>query len=155
MICDVICEDERWESMGLEGLCERGAVAVLAELRLVGPFEIAVLGCDDGRIAALNGDFRDKNAATNVLSWPSEERGDAPGQAEAGELGDLALAYETCVSEAQTGGILFADHVQHLVIHGMLHLLGYDHIRDEDATVMEAIEISILGKMGIPDPYRR
>ncbi len=69
------------------------------------------------------------------------------------ELGDLAIAFETCAREAQEAGKTMADHVTHLIVHGTLHLLGYDHLRDGDATLMENLETEILGKMGIADPY--
>ena len=77
------------------------------------------------RIAALNADFRGKPAPTNVLSWPSGEGPAAPGEPRF--LGDLALAWETCLAEAEAAGIAPADHVTHLVVHGVLHLVGYDH----------------------------
>ncbi|ANT59762.1 rRNA maturation factor [Salipiger sp. CCB-MM3] len=164
-LTDTILEDDRWEAAGLEDLAETAARAALDHLGLdPDGFEIAVLACDDARIAELNAEFREKPTPTNVLSWPSEERGaevegaspDLP-EAEAGpfatELGDLAIAYETCAREAQAAGKPFAEHVTHLVVHGTLHLLGYDHLRDGDATLMENIETEILGKMGIADPY--
>jgi len=77
-----------------------------------------------------------------------------PDPAEGPELGDLAIAWETCAREAAEAGRPFADHVAHLVVHGTLHLLGYDHMCDEDADLMERIEVEILATMGIPDPYR-
>ena len=166
MLTDTILEDERWQEADLETLAERAARAALSHLGLdPSGFEIAVLGCDDARIAELNADFRDKPRPTNVLSWPSEERGaeadgDRPGLPDAGsggmpeELGDIAIAYDTCAREADEAGKPFADHVTHLIVHAVLHLLGYDHIRDKDATLMEALETEILGKMGLADPYR-
>lgn len=69
------------------------------------------------------------------------------------ELGDIAISYDTCASEAAQAGKPMADHVTHLLVHGMLHLLGYDHIRDLDATLMERTEVEILGKLGLDDPY--
>ncbi|NBD28630.1 MAG: rRNA maturation RNase YbeY [Alphaproteobacteria bacterium] len=159
---DCLIEDDRWQEAGLERLAARAAEATLAHLRLdPAEWEIAVLGCDDARIAALNEDFRDKAAATNVLSWPSAERGAAtdgavPDLPEAGpdpELGDIAIAYDTCAQEARTAGKPMEDHVTHLIVHGILHLLGYDHVRDKDATLMERTEVEILGKLGLPDPY--
>lgn len=161
MTTDVIIEDKRWQDAGLEDLSARAEQAVLAHLGLDSKdWETCVMGCDDARIAELNGDFRDKPQATNVLSWPSEERGadteggapDLPEGPEP-ELGDIAIAYETCLKEAQDQNKPFDQHVTHLLVHGILHLLGYDHIRDADATLMERIETEILGKMGIPDPY--
>lgn len=159
---DTVIEDDRWQDAGLERLAARAAEATLTHLGLdPAEWEIAVLGCDDARIAALNEDFRDKAAATNVLSWPSAERGAAvdgavPDQPEAGpdpELGDIAIAYDTCAQEARLAGRPMEDHVTHLIVHGILHLLGYDHVRDKDATLMERTEVEILGKLGLPDPY--
>lgn len=164
-LTDTIIEDDRWEEAGLEDLAETAARAALVHLGLDPEgFEIAVLACDDARIAELNAEFREKPTPTNVLSWPSEERGaEVEGQAPelpeaedgpfATELGDLAIAFETCAREAQEAGKTMADHVTHLIVHGTLHLLGYDHLRDGDATLMENLETEILGKMGIADPY--
>lgn len=159
---DCLIEDDRWQEAGLERLAARAAEATLAHLGLdPADWEIALLGCDDARIAALNEDFRDKAGPTNVLSWPSAERGAevdgaVPEPPEAGpdpELGDIAIAYETCAKEAEAAGRPMQDHVTHLIVHGILHLLGYDHVRDKDATLMERTEVEILGKLGLPDPY--
>ena len=70
------------------------------------------------------------------------------------ELGDIAISYDTCHAEAEAAGRPMADHVTHLIVHGLLHLLGYDHERDGDATLMERLEVEILGKLGLDDPYR-
>jgi len=147
---EVILEDDRWEDVGLAALCEpaeREALAVTG--RTPEGFEIALMGCDDARIATLNNDFRGKPTATNVLSWPAS---DAPPM-DAGELGDIAIAFETCQREAAEKGISVQNHVTHLLIHGILHLLGYDHISDGDAEEMEALEIKALAKLGISNPY--
>ncbi|WP_281967446.1 rRNA maturation RNase YbeY [Roseovarius nanhaiticus] len=162
MVMDVMIEDRRWRALELEALAEASARATLRHLDLdPKAFEISLLACNDARIAALNEDFRGKPQPTNVLSWPSEERGagkagQAPALPSEGgdpELGDIAIAYETCAREAEAGGKSLADHASHLIVHAVLHLLGYDHIRDEDATLMEACEVAILGKLGIADPY--
>lgn len=160
MSADVIIEDERWRVSGLEALATRAVAATLAHIGLAhDDWNVAVLGADDARISVLNESFRSKAQATNVLSWPSAERGAAgeglrPEFPEGDpELGDLALAYETCAREAEVAGIAFADHVTHLIIHGTLHLLGYDHVRDGDGDLMEAAEIAILEELGIADPY--
>lgn len=162
MPVEVVIEDDRWQAAGLEALAGRAAAATLSHLGLdPGVWDISVLGCDDARIAVLNGEFRAKPAPTNVLSWPSEERGAAVAGAAPAlplpgpdpELGDIAIAYDTCAREAAEAGRPLADHVSHLVVHAVLHLLGYDHIRDPDATLMEAIEVAILGKLGVADPY--
>ena len=163
-LVDTMLEDERWESFGLAPLAERAAAATLAHLDLdPEAFEISLLGCDDARISLLNADFRGKPAPTNVLSWPSEERGagvegaepDLPeGEAEMPvELGDIAIAWETCAREAEEAGKSMRDHVTHLVVHAVLHLLGYDHQRDGDALLMEGTEIEILTGLGLANPY--
>jgi probable rRNA maturation factor len=164
-LVDTVIEDDRWEALGLETLAGRAVAATLTGLGLPPTgFQIVVMGCDDARIATLNADFRGKPAPTNVLSWPSEERApDAPGLTpelpEPGSaddpepLGDIALAYETCAAEATAQGKAMADHVTHLTVHGILHLLGYDHQTDADATLMEGIEQRILATLGVADPY--
>ena len=162
MVADVVIEDARWASLGLEALAEIAAAATLGHLgHDPDLFEISVLACDDSRIAALNADFRDRPQPTNVLSWPGVERGalingqapDAPDPSQETELGDIAIAYDTCLREAEAADKPFTDHVTHLLVHGILHLLGYDHVRDLDATLMERLEVEILGKLGLPDPY--
>ncbi len=159
---DIAMEDPRWEQAGLEALADRAAQATFAHLH-ISDAEIAILACDDARIAELNADFRAKPVPTNVLSWPSDERGaetegGAPFPPEPDpdgtlELGDIAIAYDTCATEAASAGKSLPDHATHLIVHGILHLLGYDHIRDGDATVMERLEVEILGKLGLDDPY--
>lgn len=145
-----------------DALAARAATAALDAVGLVADaFEISVLACDDARIAQLNEDFRQKGRPTNVLSWPSEERaaeidGDMPDVPELpmdAELGDIAISYDTCAREAADAGKPFEDHVTHLMVHGTLHLLGFDHIREADADLMEGLEVEILGKLDIPDPY--
>lgn len=166
MLTDTIIEDARWTDPDLADLSERAGRAVLAHLGLdPDAFEIAVLGCDDTKIATLNADFRDKPTATNVLSWPEEDlspdiAGTRPGAPRADGpmpcgLGDIAIAYDTCAREAAQQGKPMTDHVTHLLVHGVLHLLGYDHVRDLDATLMEETEVLILATMGIADPYEQ
>lgn len=164
-LVETVIEDARWEAFGLAAVAERAARAVLAGLDLpVGGFAISLMGCDDARIAVLNADFRDKPQPTNVLSWPSEERGaefvgeapdlptpGAPDDPEA--LGDIAIAWETCAREAEAQGKPMAEHVSHLIVHGVLHLLGYDHVEDEDAALMEGLEVRTLASLGVSDPY--
>ncbi|MEX5729848.1 putative rRNA maturation factor [Rhodovulum iodosum] len=165
MTVDTLIEDARWAQAGLDPLAEAACAAALAHLG-VDPeaCEISLLGCDDARIAALNADFRGKPAPTNVLSWPAEELaaeedGTAPRRAAAAsggmpaEIGDIAIAFDTCAREAEEQGKPLADHVTHLLVHGCLHLLGYDHIRPADAELMERLEVEILAKLGVADPY--
>lgn len=160
MSVDVIIEDERWEAAGLDAIARRAADAALGHLGLEPTnWEVVVMGCDDDRIAALNADFRGKPRPTNVLSWPTEERGarsegDVPEPPQGDpELGDIAIAYDTCLAEAEAAGRPLSDHALHLVVHGTLHLLGYDHVREGDGDLMEAAEIAILAKLGLPNPY--
>lgn len=162
MLTDTIIEDDRWNALDLTALAERAARQTLISVSLVPPeFEIAILACDDTRIAELNTEFRDKPTPTNVLSWPSDERasetdGEHPTKPILpmdAELGDIAISYDTCAREAEAADKSMSDHVTHLIIHGTLHLLGYDHIRDLDATLMEQTEVLILGTLGIDTPY--
>lgn len=156
-IVDLVIEDERWDDADLLGMSERAARAV-GEWLDISDFQIVVMGCDDERIAGLNAEFRGKPKATNVLSWPAIEfdaraPGAAPELPGVDELGDIAISYDTCLREAEAQGKPFADHATHLLVHAMLHLAGYDHIDDQDAETMEDAERSILGKLGISDPY--
>ncbi len=164
MSVDVVIEDDRWEAVGLEELAERVALRVLTD-RGVDPevAEVSLLACDDTRISVLNAEFRDKPAPTNVLSWPDEDLapetpGEAPFPPEPDfdgtvPLGDIAIAWDTCAREAEAAGKPLADHVTHLIVHGLLHLLGYDHVDDADAKRMEALEVEILGGLGLTNPY--
>lgn len=164
-LVDVVIEDPRWDAFGLAGLADRAVRGTLATLGMgMSGYTVCVMGCDDARIAALNAAFRAKGMPTNVLSWPSEDRAaDAPGgtpeipepgtASDPTELGDVALAFETCMAEARDQQKSASDHVTHLVVHGLLHLLGYDHVRDDDAGVMETLEARVLAPMGVSDPY--
>lgn len=164
-LVDTVIEEPRWETAGLDAMAERAGRAVLAELGLApGGFLICVMGCDDDRIATLNADFRGKPKPTNVLSWPSADRAPAaPGLApdlpdpgdsdDPAELGDIAIAWGVCQAEAAGQDKAFGDHVTHLVAHGVLHLLGFDHMTEQDAALMEGIEIRALATLGIANPY--
>ena len=163
-VVDCVIEDPRWEAFGLDPLAQTAARATFAALGMKDHgYLIVIMGCDDARIAALNADFRGKPQPTNVLSWPSDNRApDTPGTVPAlpapdvddpTELGDIAIAWETCAREAQDQDKPHAAHVTHLVVHGILHLLGYDHIKDADATLMETTEARILASLGVADPY--
>jgi len=151
MDIDVLIEAEGWD--GLEALARWVCPAVLRHLgQEPDAYALSILGADDDRIAALNQEFRGKPTPTNVLSWPSSEVSppDVPPQ---GELGDIALALGVCSREAAEQGKSFEHHIAHLLAHGTLHLLGYDHISDEEAEQMESIETAVLATLGVPDPY--
>lgn len=165
MLVDTVIEDDRWQAFGLAPLANAAAQAALAHLGIGAEgFQISLLGCADARIAALNGDFRGKPQPTNVLSWPAEDLaaetvGTEPDRPEPGEaddpesLGDIAIAWDTCAREAEEQGKPLHDHVTHLIVHGVLHLLGYDHEDEADAKLMEEHEVAILATMGLSDPY--
>ena len=164
MDVETLIEEPRWIEEGLEEKAELCLQGVLRRLELPGGFfQVSLLACNDARIAELNADFRDKPTPTNVLSWPSDERaaeedGEMPDLPNASnpmdaELGDIAIAFETCAREADEQGKPLGDHVTHLLVHGTLHLLGFDHIRPKDAALMEGLEVEILASLGIADPY--
>jgi len=111
------------------------------------PYEIAILLTDDAEMRELNRTWRGKDASTNVLSFP------AGAAEEDGALGDVVIAHETAQREANETGIALSDHVAHLVIHGVLHLLGFDHLNDAEAEKMEDLERRALASLGIADPY--
>lgn len=117
-----------------------------------GPAEVGVVLADDATLRRLNRDFRGRDAPTNVLSFPS---GDMAGGPEPGPrlLGDVVLALETARHEAAAQGKSLADHLSHLVVHGVLHLLGHDHESEPEAERMERLEAAILSRLGIADPY--
>ncbi|SFO87445.1 rRNA maturation RNase YbeY [Tranquillimonas alkanivorans] len=161
---EVIQDHDAWAAVDLDALAGAAVSAALSHLGLdPEEWEVAVLACDDARIAELNADFRDKPRPTNVLSWPSEERGVSeaggkppvpePSMGPPDELGDIAIAYETCAREAEAAGKPMETHVRHLLVHATLHLLGYDHETEPDAELMEGLETQILATLGDPDPY--
>ena len=143
---EVLVEGGDWDRIlpDAPALALRAARAALAGASA--PGGLAILLADDARLAALNTAFRAKAGPTNVLSFP------APGNPE-GWLGDVALAFETCRQEAKAQGKRLEHHLQHLVAHGVLHLVGYDHETDAEASVMEGLEAKIMAGLGAPDPY--
>jgi probable rRNA maturation factor len=115
-----------------------------------GVAELSILLSDDGEIQALNRDYRGKDQPTNVLSFPA---GDVGTEGRPRLLGDVVLALETLKREAATQSKPLANHMSHLTVHGVLHLLGHDHETETQATAMEALETEILRGLGITDPY--
>lgn len=138
-----------WQAEPQAEACVHDAIAAAAR-RVSGEGEISVLLSDDEAVRALNRDWRDIDKPTNVLSFPAAEQpaGLPP------MLGDIAIAYETLAREAKEEGKPILHHLAHLVVHGYLHLMGYDHLTDSEAEAMEALERDILRAMRIPDPYR-
>lgn len=141
-------EVEVADSAWTDALADAEAVVLAAAQAAQGADRagIAILLTDDAALAALNQQYRSKPGPTNVLSFP------APPNPE-DHLGDIALAFGVCAREAAEQGKTLADHLRHLTVHGVLHLMGYDHMTDEDAVEMEALEREILAGMGVADPY--
>lgn len=136
---------------GLDAIAETAIRAALekSEAEMVGVAEVSVVLTDDAEQRELNKQWRGIDKPTNVLSFPQLE----PFSPISGLVGDIILAEETLRREAEEMGISFEAHFTHLVVHGFLHLLGYDHIEDEDAEEMEGLETEILAGLGIADPY--
>ena len=159
---DVAIGDAAWRGAlpGAAACCRRAAGAAFAEaarpdgarsLRGAARPEVSILLADDRAVGALNRRYRGKCGATNVLAFP----GVAPAaQGAPLLLGDIVLARETVVAEARAAALALADRVSHLVVHGALHLLGYDHEEDDAAVEMQAAEARALRRVGVADPYR-
>jgi len=146
-VIDVEIEDEAWIAAepAAQALTSAAAQAALAQI----DFEeggVTVLLTDDETVRELNARFRDKDQPTNVLSFPAPQNPER-------HLGDVALAYGVCARESAEQGKPLAHHLQHLVAHGVLHLVGYDHETDAEAEQMESLERVILAELGVPDPY--
>jgi len=154
-VVDVLIESHLWQALPDAEDIVRRAIALAAAPSVMANrrgAELSVLLCDDATIAALNARWRGQEQPTNVLSFPAPPLAptDPDGKV---PLGDIAIAYETVVREAGEQGKPVADHLSHLVIHGFLHLLGYDHHMDGEAERMERLERDILAQIGIADPY--
>lgn len=138
----LVVEDEGWRAhRGVQARLKLAAEAARKAGKLKG--DVTILLSGNARLEALNHDFRGKNKPTNVLSFPGA----------GGYAGDIAIAYGVTSKEARDADKKFIDHATHLVVHGMLHLAGYDHERPKDARLMEPLEIKILARLGIADPY--
>ncbi len=150
---DIALEAEAWGGEGRwRPLIERAVAAVAARPEPIVPeaAELSLVLADDARVRDLNRQWRGKDQPTNVLSFPASDADDEePGPL----LGDVVLAYETCAREAAEDGKPIEDHVTHLVVHGLLHLFGWDHESDDEAEEMEALETEILAGLGIADPH--
>ena len=144
---EVVRQSDAWDGAEINDvvLSQAAIAAFVGAASRVDGREVAILLTSDAGMQALNLRWRGKDAPTNVLSFPSG--------GEQGHLGDVVLAYETVEGEAKQQDIPIADHVAHLVVHGMLHLLGYDHEQEDDAVKMERLETEILATLGIADPY--
>ena len=143
----LLVEDPNWKkTRGLVPRLKRAAATALAGSGLKGRSALTIVLSSDRKLRALNHDFRGKDKPTNVLSFPAPANED-------GYRGDVAIAFGIAKKEAKAAGKSVADHAAHLVVHGVLHLAGYDHEKPRDAKVMEPLEVKILAKLGIADPY--
>ena len=149
---ELVIEDERWsdlidpESL-VSAICEK--LSIRCRVEIANSFEASILFCSDERMRELNRSWMKKDYPTNVLSFPSAQH------PHSSYLGDIAIAFETIVAEAKAEGKAPLNHTAHMVVHGFLHLLGYDHQTDDEATRMEGLETLLLQDLGIPDPWAR
>lgn len=168
MMLEVAVEaDEEWDSssgkpLSWSDLARRAAEAAIAESAFpqlassLRPVEISFRLTDDEQVRALNSEWRGKDKSTNVLSFPMAEQDELTAANVAGPellLGDIILARGVCETEAADKGVSVEDHATHLMVHGTLHLLGYDHHDDDEASDMEAREVRALARLGIANPY--
>lgn len=157
VVLSVDCLEWLTSGLGDESAIERlissilGSTAAAIGLPADTVTEVSVTLADDTTVREVNAEWRGKDRPTNILSFPmmDMEPGSLPGPL----AGDLLLAFETVEYESRSEGKVFAAHFRHLIVHGFLHLLGYDHIEDDEARVMEAVEIAVLADFGIGDPY--
>lgn len=155
--------DEEWDSSSpWKPLVQKAAEAAIAESAYPAltdsdrPVEISVTLTGDEQVRELNAKWRGKDKPTNVLSFPMADKLDLKRATIADRellLGDIVLARGVCELEAEEKGVQFQDHAMHLIVHGTLHLLGYDHLGDDEAAEMEALEIRALKRLGIANPY--
>ena len=147
---DVLVDSDLWNDIAKVRSTVRRAVAQAAAAVSTTGAEVAIVLSDDSAIRQLNRLWRGIDAATNVLSFPTKRSG----QDEPSHIGDIVLAYETIAREARAERKPFAHHLAHLAVHGFLHLVGYDHERDNEAEAMEQAERGILQRLSVADPYR-
>ena len=164
-----VFEDDRWKTELSQKAWQQKSLnlaqEVFRQVQWFYPSLIDMTFTHDKAIARLNGLYRHKDQPTNVLSFPQlnfsapgvpldyEILSDQEGKSLQVPLGDIVFSFETVIEEAKRLEIPFLDHVQHLMVHGILHLLGFDHVTDQEASVMEPLEIHILSKIGVKNPY--
>jgi len=159
---DIAVQDPRWESIPhVDNLVERTVKTTILSAISTAPipvhardknYEISLVLANDDLLLVMNREYREKDKTTNVLTFASIDSNE-PQMGDNFHLGDVMLSYQTIEREAQEQDKFLRDHFVHLVVHGTLHLLGYDHIDEDDANTMETLEIRILEKMGIQNPY--
>ncbi len=152
-----------WPKEDWQAICNRAVAAALAIapysaiLETQATVSVSIRFADNDEVQGLNKGYRNKDKPTNILSFPMVQRDmlDAVTNTNDGEilLGDMILAYEICADEAAEKHVSLSQHVSHLIVHGTLHLLGFDHMNDADAEHMEALEVKALASMGLANPY--
>lgn len=167
MNLEICIENDRWKRCNIRSIVSNCVDAVFAELKLNHyNVEICFLFTNDEEVRVLNKTYRGIDKPTNVLSFPADNIDDI--ESDCGDvcgcgddavcniciLGSVALAYETVDRESSDGGISFDDHLRHLIVHSVLHLLGYDHIGEAEAEQMESLEIKILKSLNVANPYQ-
>ncbi len=157
---DLAIQDPSWEELtGIEDLLLTAAkttlmMAVLPRKCEDRPLEISLVLANDDLVRILNNEYRGKDKPTNVLSFAAMDENNMPDIQDGPlNIGDVILSYQTVEKEASEQDKFIQDHAAHMIVHGVLHLLGYDHEKDDDANVMESTEIRILEKLGIQNPY--
>lgn len=151
---EILIESERWRASpfgedAAETIAAKAGDAAADELGLAASAGWAALLADDATLQRLNADYRGKDAPTNVLSFPSLQETDVMD----GHLGDIAISAETVLAEALDAAKPPLHHLAHMIVHGVVHLAGFDHATDAEAEEMEAIEVRALARIGVPDPY--
>jgi len=155
---DISLQEPAWENLAnIEKIVYETAIkalelAILPKVAVGRDLEASLVLANDDLLNLLNNTYREQDKPTNILTFASLDSEEPVIQGVL-TLGDVFLSYETLIKEAQEQGRFITDHVRHLVVHGILHLLGYDHIDDDDATDMETLEIRILETLGVQNPY--
>ncbi|MEM7618711.1 MAG: rRNA maturation RNase YbeY [Pseudomonadota bacterium] len=158
VVIDVTMQDPAWDNLAnIEQIVKDTALkalesAILPKEAVGRDLEASLVLANDDLLQVLNNTYREKDKPTNILTFVSLDSDD-PLPEGVLSLGDVFLSYETLMQEAQDQGKFITDHIRHLVVHGVLHLLGYDHETEDDATDMETLEIRILESLGIQNPY--
>ena len=167
MTVNIEFQDHRWKSLPLDRIAQVSLNLITENiLKKSNNFEISVLASNDYEISLLNMRFRGYNSPTDILSWPEHEYyrskpGEFPKIAsrsnlaqEAGFLGNLAISYDRCSIDSEKANLTLEDHLSHLLVHGCLHLVGFDHQNELDAALMETMEKELLAVLGIKNPYK-
>lgn len=158
---DIAVQDPIWESLGdidtliYQAVEKALSSAIMPKFAFGKALEVSVVLANDDLVQVLNREYREKDKPTNVLTFASMDSDDFEEimLMEPLNIGDVILSYQTIERECQEQGKFLLDHINHLVVHGTLHLLGYDHINDDEATDMETLEIRILEQLGVQNPY--